>query len=338
MEHLDSKATPVSWVFLVHRGWLGCLERRGLRGRKEHWACLAMTVLQATLAGRAPQERKDCRVHPECRVLLDTQANEESRGLMELEDSKEAKARRGRMVSQAPKGRWEEREILETTDLQGSVEKMDLRVLKARWVLKEKPARLALLERRENLEFPDCQGIQVDWAPRVLMDFLVCKARVEKRGRKVQLVHQEEQARGVQMGHEVPEGPKDLQGNQERRAPQDTTALRVLLERGDLKDHKEEMENQDRKDQVVLQGKMDFQVTQGNEESRDSKGRRDLRDPVVLWDHRVNPVSLVLPGTVATLGHLAYLASMVYQALLERKVERVIRVCLAPLERMVLQG
>lgn len=55
---------------------------------------------------------------------------------------------RGRMVSQAPKGRWEEREILETTDLQESVEKMDLRVLKARWVLKEKPARLALLERR----------------------------------------------------------------------------------------------------------------------------------------------------------------------------------------------
>lgn len=55
---------------------------------------------------------------------------------------------RGRMVSQAPKGRWVEREILETTDLQESVEKMDLRVLKARWVPKEKPARLALLERR----------------------------------------------------------------------------------------------------------------------------------------------------------------------------------------------
>lgn len=55
---------------------------------------------------------------------------------------------RGRTVSPAPKVRWEEREILETTDLQVSVEKTDPRVLKASWVLKEKPARLALLERR----------------------------------------------------------------------------------------------------------------------------------------------------------------------------------------------
>lgn len=55
---------------------------------------------------------------------------------------------RGRMVSQAPRGRWEEREILETTGLQESVEKMDLRVSKARWVLKENLAHLVLLGRR----------------------------------------------------------------------------------------------------------------------------------------------------------------------------------------------
>lgn len=55
---------------------------------------------------------------------------------------------RGRMVSQAPRGKWEEREILETTGLQESVEKMDLRVSKARWVHKENPAHLVLLGRR----------------------------------------------------------------------------------------------------------------------------------------------------------------------------------------------
>lgn len=56
--------------------------------------------------------------------------------------------RRGRTVSPAPKGRWEEREILETTDLPEFVEKTDPRASKARWVFKETSAHLVLLGRR----------------------------------------------------------------------------------------------------------------------------------------------------------------------------------------------
>lgn len=55
---------------------------------------------------------------------------------------------RERMVSQGPKGRWEQREMLETMGLQVVEEKMELKGPKGRWVLKEKPAPLALLERR----------------------------------------------------------------------------------------------------------------------------------------------------------------------------------------------
>lgn len=52
------------------------------------------------------------------------------------------------MVSQGPKGRWEQRGTLETTELQVAEEKMGLRGPKARWVLKEKLAPLVPLERR----------------------------------------------------------------------------------------------------------------------------------------------------------------------------------------------
>lgn len=52
------------------------------------------------------------------------------------------------MVSQGPKGKWEQRGTLETTELQVAEEKMGLRGRKARWVHKEKVALLVLLERR----------------------------------------------------------------------------------------------------------------------------------------------------------------------------------------------
>lgn len=55
---------------------------------------------------------------------------------------------RERMASQGPKGRWEQRGTLATTELQVVEEKMGLRGPKARWVLKEKLALLVLLGRR----------------------------------------------------------------------------------------------------------------------------------------------------------------------------------------------
>lgn len=166
------------------------------------------------------------------------------------------------------------------------------------------------------------------------MDSLARSELRERKGRKVLQDNQAAAASAVPTALEAAEGRKGPPGNQERRAPPDTTDPRDLLERGGLKGRKEEMESRDLKDRAVQLGKTDFQVTQVKEESRGSKARRGLRDPQVSWGHRANLVNPVPWAIEVTQGHQVYLESTVYQGLLGRKAGRGIQVYLGPSGRV----
>lgn len=126
--------------------------------------------------------------------------------------------------------------------------------------------------------------------------------------------------------HVVAVVPEDQQENQVQRVLQAMMDLPVGRERGDLKDHRDQLVSLDPKDPTVPQERTGCPVIQGREERQASKERPDPQDLEVWLDHRdqLEKQDPVESGDTRAL--LAHLVSRVYLELLEKKVERVIQV------------
>lgn len=119
---------------------------------------------------------------------------------------------------------------------------------------------------------------------------------------------------------------EDQQENQGLRVPQGMMDLQVVLENGDLKDHRDLLGFQDLKDQMDLQERMDCQVTPASEEKPVSKERQDPLDLVELLVHRDLLERPDLWASEAILDPQDPPESRVFLELLGKKVERVIQV------------
>lgn len=196
---------------------------------------------------------------------------------------------------------------------------MALKVLKVEQVPRGTLVLLVKPERRGNLVFQDCPGIQEDKVQRVPPDFPASQGPTERK------VHGASRASRALAGSAVPrvlEGPEERAappGSQARRALRAAMAPQALLEREARKDLRVRLDSRDLKALLDHLGRTACQGTLGNVERLDFKARPALLGPGALLDHR-GPLGRPVPW--ANAGILALRGRPVSKAFLARREKK----------------